>query len=332
MKKQKNIPGTKCIKNMALILLVWMIGMPGHIVGQGDGPRFYWKGLSGTNAVPVIGSSMGGNANPLDPSNMVVPGSLFDASMMSAGYVRMLPVGKRSAMVSILLPMGRISSDLTINGLNFKSSARGYGDPMMQFDINVVGPKAIMNIPDMLRYEPGFSVDLIASLTIPIGEYDNTSLLNMGQNRWCGRIGVPVVCQIGKWVPGKRTTFELLPAVWMFSDNNDLQGQTLSTEPMYQLEGHITRDFAERIWGALDVISMSGGKATIDGNEGSALSNIGVGGTMGYKVNENMQLTLSYSSTVNDQEPEDLNIDGFRFTLIYGWHQMVEGMRRLKQE
>jgi hypothetical protein len=43
-----------------------------------------------------------------------------------------------------------------------------------------------------------------------------------------------------------------------------------------------------------------------------------------------MQLFLSYSTTVNDNNPEDLKMDQFRFTLLYGWHPLIEGMRRLK--
>ena len=200
---------------------------------------------------------------------------------------------------------------------------------MVQFSVNVVGPKAIMNIPDMLRYKPGFSVDIVGSLAFPLGAYDNTSPVNIGQNRWYGRIGLPVVWQIGPWVPGKRTTLEFLPAIWLFSDNNDFVGKTMETAPMYQLEAHLTRDFMERVWGSIDVISYSGGKATIDGVEGSALNNLGMGGTLGYVINDNMQLNISYSTTVNDSEPEDLKMDGFRVTLIYGWHALIEGMHRL---
>ncbi len=65
----------------------------------------------------------------------------------------------------------------------------------------------------------------------------------------------------------------------------------------------------------MDVISYSGGKATIDGVEGDALSNLGMGGTLGYQINDNMQLNISYSSTVNDKDAEDLKMDGFRITL-----------------
>lgn len=313
-------------------LLVIMLCVSFSAMAQGDGPRFYWKGLMGTNAIPVIYNSMSGNANPMDPSHQVVPGSNFEAITTMAGFAKMLPIRKRAAMVSLIVPMGRLSGEATLNGLDYSTTARGFGDPMLQLGVNVIGPKANMNIPDMLRYTPGFSVDLMGSLCIPVGKYDNTSPINIGQNRWYGRVGIPIVWQLGQWIPGRRTTFEMLPAVWMFGDNKDFVGKTLSTKPMYQIEAHLTRDFMERAWGSLNVVSYSGGKATIDGVEGSALSNLGVGFTVGYEINENMQFNVSYTSTVKDSKPEDLKMDGFRFTLLYGWHPLIEGMRRLKGE
>ena len=316
--------------NFSIALFIVMLCVSNSTMAQGDGARFYWKGLMGTNAIPVIGNSMGGNASPLDPSHNVIPGSDFTATMSMAGYAKLLPVLKRSAMVSVLAPMGRISGDLSLNGLDYSASARGFGDPMVQFSINVIGPKAIMNIPDMLRYKPRFSMDIVGSLAVPIGEYDNTIPVNIGQNRWYGRIGLPIVWQIGPWVPGRRTTLEFLPAIWFFSDNNDFVGKKMETKPMYQLEAHITRDFMERLWGSLDVISYSGGKATIDTLEGNSLNNLGIGGTLGYHINDNLQLTVSYSSTINDKNSEDLKMDGFRITLVYGWHKLIEGMRRLE--
>lgn len=321
------------VSRMCLPIASFLLAMsrPDAAQAQGDGARFYWKGMMGTNAIPVIGNSLGGNANPLDPSYRIIPGSAFTAGMATVGYAKMLPVGNRSAIVSILAPMGRLSGDVTFDGSVYSQTARGFGDPMVQFGINVIGPKAVMNIPDMLRYKPGFSVDVIGSLAIPIGSYDNTSPINIGQNRWYGRIGAPVVWQIGPWIPGKRTTIEFLPAVWLFTDNTDLVGKTLSTKPTYQLESHLTRDFMERIWGSLDVIYYTGGEATIEGlEEGDALNNLGMGATVGYQVNENMQFTLSYNSTVNDEDAQDLKMDGFRIAVLYGWHPLVEGMRRLK--
>jgi hypothetical protein len=203
---------------------------------------------------------------------------------------------------------------------------------MLEFNLNLIGPKAQQNIPDVLRYEPGFSVDLLADLALPIGEYNSDQPLNVGQNRWYGRIGFPVIWQLGDWVPGRRTTLELLPAVWMFGDNTDYVGQTLKTDPLFQLDAHLTRDFTETLWGALDLSWYNGGRASINGVPGDKLNNIGVGLTLGYTVNSNLNLTLGYKSTIGDSAPSDLRMDGFMVTLVYGWHPMVEGMRRLKSE
>jgi hypothetical protein len=316
--------------NFSIALFIIMLCVSISTMAQGDGARFYWKGLMGTNAIPVITNSMSGNANPWDRSSSVIPGANFTSTMSMAGYAKMLPFGKRSGMISIIVPMGRLSGEVSLDGIDYSATARGFGDPMLQVGVNVIGPKAIMNIPGMIRYKPGFSVDIVGSLAIPIGEYDNTSPINIGQNRWYGRLGTPVICQLGQWIPGKRTTFELLPAIWLFGDNTDFVGKTMSTEPMYQVEAHLTRDFMERAWGSLNVVSYSGGKATIDGVEGSALNNLGVGGTLGYEVNENMQINISYTSTINDGAATDLKMDGFRITLLYGWHPLVEGMRRIQ--
>jgi len=228
--------------------------------------------------------------------------------------------------------MGRISGDVTVGGRTFNQSADGFGDPTLEFDINILGPKAQKNIPDVLRYEPGFSVDLLFDLMVPIGEYDSKQPLNIGQNRWYGRLGMPIVWQLGPWVPGRRTTLEFLPAVWLFGNNDNFVGQTLKTDPMFQVDAHLTRDFTETFWGALDAAWYTGGQASIDGVQGEKLNNLGLGLTLGYQMNENLNLTFGYMSTLNDNAPGDLRMNKFMVTLVYGWHPMVEGMRRLKGE
>jgi hypothetical protein len=294
--------------------------------------RFYWKTLSGANAVPLIVESLNGNTNPFDSAHMVTAGADFDATMALAGYARTFSLLDRAAMAAIILPMGRISGDVTVAGRTFNQSARGFGDPMIEFDINVLGPPARKSIPDALRYDPGFSLDLLADLALPIGEYDSDNPLNIGQNRWYGRFGLPIVWQLGPWVPGRRTTLEFLPALWFFSDNNDYVGQTLKTDPMFQLDAHLTRDFTEHAWGSLDGVFYSHGKSSINGESGDKLNNLGFGFTLGYQINENLNLTIGYKSTVNDDAPDDLQMDNFMVSLVFGWHPIIEGMRRLEGE
>ena len=295
--------------------------------------RFYWKTLSGSSAVPLIVESISGNTNPFDPSHIVTPGASFDATMALAGYAQTFSLMDRAAMAAVILPMGRISGEArTINGTSINQSSSGFGDPMLEFNINIIGPKAQQNIPDALRYEPGFSLDLLADLALPIGEYNGNQALNLGQNRWYGRIGAPMIMQIGSWVPGRRTTLELLPAVWMFGNNTDYVGQTLKTDPLFQLDAHLTRDFTEHVWGSLDGSWYSGGKATINGVAGDNRNDVAFGLTLGYKINDNLNLTAGYKATVNDSAPGDMQMDSFMVTLVFGWHPLIEGSRRLKSE
>jgi hypothetical protein len=292
-------------------------------------PRFYWKSLSGANAVPVIYQSLSGNANPIDPAKVVSADADIEANVVVAGYAKMLPLFDRTLTLAMLQPMGRISGEATVAGLTFDQDATGFGDPMIEAGINIIGPNAMRTIPDLLRYEPKLSIDVIVDLAFPIGEYDDDQPLNLGQNRWYGRVGAPVVWQIGSWVPGRRTTFEVLPSVWFFSDNDDYVGHTLSTDPMFQVEAHLTRDFTEHFWGSLDSTYMAGGESSVDGVGGDSLNNLGVGFTLGYQINDNISLTAGYMSTVNDSDPGDLRMDGFRLSFTYGWHKIVEGQKRL---
>ena len=295
--------------------------------------RFYWKTLSDSSAVPLIVESISGNTNPFDPAHIVTPGASFDATMALGGYAQTFSLMDRAAMAAVILPMGRLSGEArSTKGASINQSASGFGDPMLEFNINLIGPKAQKNIPDVLRYEPGFSLDLLADLALPIGEYNNKQALNLGQNRWYGRVGTPMIMQLGSWVPGRRTTLELLPAVWMFGTNNDFVGQKLKTDPLFQLDAHLTRDFTENVWGSLDGFLYKGGKATIDGVSGDKRNDKAFGLTLGYKINDNLNLTASYKSTINDSGAGAMQMDAFMVTLVFGWHPLIEGSRRLKNQ
>ena len=320
------------LRGIGLTLLAMSIFCPLTAMSQVP-PRFYWKSLSGGNAVPLIVTSMTGNTNPFDASHLVTPGAEFEGTLALAGYAHTFSLFERSAMAAVLIPMGRLSGDVTTpEGRAASQSVSGFGDPTVEFNINLIGPKAQKTIPDALRYEPGFSLDVLADLAIPIGEYDSSQPLNVGQNRWYGRIGFPIVWQLGAWVPGRRTTLEFLPAVWLFGDNTDFVGETMETDPLYQIDAHLTRDFTEHLWGSLDAAWYNGAKATIGGVEGEELDNYGFGLTLGYQINDNLGLTFSYKSTASDQAPDDLQMDVFMISLVSGWHPIIEGSKRLQSE
>ena len=297
----------------------------------GTPPRFYWKSLVGGNAVPVIASSMSGNINPLH-TNLVIEGSSFEAETTIAGYAKVATIFDRAALFAVLVPMGRVSGEGSLLGQTFKSSANGFGDPTFEFLVNLAGPKPIKNIPDLLRYEPGFSLDVLVDVIVPVGEYDDKELINLGQNRWFGRVAFPVVWQIGQWIPGQRTTLEFIPQLWVYGDNDDFLGNDLSTDPKFQLDAHLTRDFTKDVWASFDTVYMKGGESTIHGVEGDEIDSLSIGFTVGYQINDNLALTMGYSSSINDDDPMDVDMDAFTVSLTFGWHRLIEGMNRLSGE
>lgn len=294
--------------------------------------RFYWKSLSDGDAVPLIVESISGNTNPFDPAHTVTPGANFNATMGMIGYAHSFSMFDRAATAAVIFPMGRVSGDVTVAGRTFSQSANGFGDPMLEFSLNFLGPPAQRTLADAMRYEPGLSMDFLADIALPVGEYDSSRPLNLGQNRVYGRLGLPTIIQLGSWVPGRRTTLEFLPAVWMFGPNNNYLGQTLKTDPLFQLDAHLTRDLTENLWGSLDAAWFQGGQASINGVAGNRLNNIGLGVTLGYTINDNIALTIGYKSTINDSAPDALRMDNFMVSLVFGWHPLIQGAKRLKSE
>jgi hypothetical protein len=328
-----NILVQKIGKIRPWICVVVILGMLGSMAANAQvPPRFYWKTLQGTSAVPVIALSASGNVNPLDPSYILLPSvsASLSADVAIAGYAKMFPVWNKAAMLAVLVPMGRIEGDFVIDGSLSREASSGFGDPMVEFNINLIGPPPIMNLPDMLRYEPGFSLDLVVDLAFPLGQNDNTQSLNLGQNRWYGRIGTPIVWQLGPWIPASRTTLEIFPSVWLFGDNDDFVGQNLENDPTFELEAHLTRNFTSKFWASLDATYTSSGDVTIDSMTTSGSDMTLVGFTLGYQLNDSMQLTIGYKSTLdNDTASNDLHMSVFMISLTTGWHRLIEGANRL---
>ncbi len=316
----------------ASCILLSVCAAPRASLAQGDGPRMYWKTLTNSNAVTLMPMHMTGNSNPLDPAHVQPPDSSFEANVAMLGYTRTLDFFGRSGMASVLLPVGNLKGEVSGLPLDQQDSATGFGDVTLQLDVNVCGAPAMNDLEALQRYEPRFTLDLMGSLALPVGEYDSENILNIGQNRWYGRFGIPMMVTLGPWVPGERTTIELLPAVWLFGENDDYLGQSLSTDPLFQIEGHVTRDFTKSFWGSIDAAWFSGAKSEIGGASGSSLNNIGVGFTLGYQVTDNLLITLGYFSTINDNDPGDFRGDEFRMNFTFGWNSLIEGMKRLSEE
>ena len=104
----------------------------------------------------------------------------------------------------------------------------------------------------------------------------------------------------------------------------------MNCKRMYQLDSHLTRDLYERAWVSLDASTMTGGTSSINGVDVPKSNTTSLGLTLGYQVNDNMNLTFTYKSTIHDSAPDAMRSDMFMISLISGWHPIIEGSNRLQ--
>ena len=164
---------------------------------------------------------------------------------------------------------------------------------------------------------PTYRQDLIIgvglAVSVPLGDYDSTKLLNLGTNRWSIRPELGVSKAWG------RVTLELIPAVTVFTTNaNFFGGKTLEQAPIYSLQGHLIYEFSPNFWAALDTTYYAGGRTTIDGDPGPAPGNARVGLTTALSTSRHQSIKLAGSTGVYHRTANDFWVVGIAWQYRWG--------------
>jgi hypothetical protein len=335
---------TESQRLILLAIQVISLSFSGAALAQDDGARSYWHARENTNVVSFQTLNMSIDASDskqFGPGQYIYPNADVDADIYIANWVRFLTVFERPSSLNFGLVGGSIDGEVNANivpmpylppgiapGGSFSQSSSGYGDPTVQFVTNIHGAQPLRSNVDLLNYEPSLTVDVAAMVGIPIGEYDGDSLVNIGQNRWVGRLGLPITYHFGTFSPGYRKSLEIIPSVWLFGKNGDFLGSDLENDPMWQIEAHLTRDFTTDFFGSLDLLYRNGFGSKIDGVGVGSDINVGtVGFTLGYQVNDNFSIRAGYSANIFGDSDLDTNM--LRIGFNFGWHQAMENAKKL---
>jgi len=328
------------LATLAIILL-----FSGPALAVDDGARAYWKGRDGTNVLSFQYLNLNMQASgtqQFDPSQFIYPNSDTEANVMIANYARHFTLFNRASSLAVNIVGGSVDLDVNTNFVppgflppgvtprdSLRQSASGYGDPSVQLDVNLFGTSQLKSTVDMVNYEPTWTLDAAVLLAFPIGEYDKDKLVNMGLNRWYGRVALPFKYHFGVFSPGYMTSLEIIPSVWLFAENDDFVGQKLENDPMWQLEAHLTHDFTRSFFGSLDLLYRGGFQSEINGVEvGDKLDVGNLGFTLNYQATDNLTIRTSYMSNVFGDS--DLDNSVIRIQFAYAWHRLMENMKKLK--
>lgn len=298
-----------------------------------DGARTYWPLPKNTNI--VSGHLVTGTANASWSNwSRVEPSIDVESSLYMLGYTRVQPIFGRSVHWQALLPAGTTRTSSLLPVATNDTFTNGLGDFSLGATVNVFGAPG-MKAKDWVRHELDLSVNLGLMVTAPTGQYDPDEVLNVGSNQWKTRFSAPIVKSIGEWVPGKRTTLEIMPAVVLFGDNDEAQGNRIEQDPLYSVEMHLTRDITERAFISLDYTWLSGGEEHfIEPNSGVEFRETGgvdadlLGVTLQFEVNPNLRLFLTHTQTLSEDDGS-FSLEGSvtKISFSWSWHDVLERVR-----
>jgi len=314
---------------------------------QDDGARTYWKGRAGTNVISVQYLNMNlqaSDALQFDPSHYIYPAADAEASIFVLSWARHMTLFDRPSILSANLIGGSVDVefDTTITppeflppgvtpGSSFSQSASGYADPSVQLDVNLFGTPPINAIFDYLNYEPTWTLDAAFMLGVPLGQYDDDKVVNLGLNRLYGRVAFPFKYHFRVFTAGYMSSLEVVPSVWLFAENDDFLGQKLQNDAMWQVEAHWTHDFTRHFFGSIDLLYRNGFQSEINGvNLGSDIEIGDLGFTLNFSVTDNVTIRTSFSSNVFGDS--DIDTSMIRLQFVYAWDRAIENIKKLGSE
>ncbi len=292
--------------HLVQFLLMAAALVPALGYAQADGPRVYQIVPDGTRVLSAYGIVLQGNQTA-DPGAVVRNGET-DVTLGVLQYIQAVGIREKQAALFAVLPYGDISGKIDTPVGRIKGSTSGLGDLQLGAVFNLIGPP-LLSREEYAKYPPDFTFGILAKLFMPTGSYDEGKVLNVGANRWSMQLGAPMAWYFGRsFLDPSLTTIELLPSVAFFSDNKDPFGASKTgQDPLFRLEGHLTRNLHRAVWVSLDMLYVYGGETTTNGrDDNNGQRALELGGSANLTFSPRFSIKMSYGEVVarNDDGPD----------------------------
>ena len=230
----------------------------------------------------------------------------LDVGVVTPTYRKTFDVGGNVGLVLIGLPIGNVTFDSLAGTVD---TGIAQGDLVVGAAMGLAGMPALAPM-DYAMHKPGFQAMVEGKLFLPTGDYDPNRMVNLGLNRWSFQASLPISYALGdNMIDPELTTFELRPVLQIFGDNEDpfvgTGADVMSQAPIFGVEGHITRNFGNSIWAAVDGYYETGGETSFNGvANGDGLETLALGATLGLVLSPNVATRMSYRHLVYSSDPD----------------------------
>ena len=293
------------MKNLIVIVLL-ITGMVSVQFAQEIEPRAYTNVPAGLNAAAFAYSLSSGNI--LTDPTLPLQDLNVTTHIPTIIYLRTFNIFGKLGRAQVMIPYAFLAGDAKLAGIDTSGTRRGFADARIRLGVNIFGSPAL-SLKEFQRFQQTTIFGASVVVSVPIGQYDNTKLINLGSNRW------GIKPEIGFSHQHHRLYFEMYAGIWFSTKNLDfLQTLTLEQEPIFSFQWHVGYIFKSGIWLAIDGAHVNGGKTKIDGVYSDSFQrNWRLGGSLSVPLGRQHSIKVLYHSGIWTRFGGDFDI----FTLAY---------------
>ena len=255
----------------------------GQLHAAESGPRAYQNVPTGINLVQLYYKNNETRGSQIVTSDLEV-----------LRYYRYFDFFGNVALVGGYLPFAQAKLSIPALGLNKETS--GLADPALVFGFDFYGAPAI----SMDEYKDwvqetilGFSVQI----SVPLGRYNKTSILNLGANRWMFKPELAISHQFGT----SGLYFETYLNYHFYTKNRAYLGNNIKDQNgQWGIDAHLAYEFMRGAFVSIDYFNTWGGETKINGVlQGDRLRDSKLGATLKMPLSRSLAAEFRYSDDLD---------------------------------
>jgi hypothetical protein len=293
-----------------VIGLTLVAGTPATLLAQDLEPRSYSNSPIGLNF--LVASYGYAEGSVLTDPSLPIDNAGIETHSGVVAFATTFALLGQSAKFDVVLPSASLSAHADVAGVLRERSVTGLGDPNFRFSMNFIGAPAL-SAAEFKDYRQDLIFGASLRIGVPLGQYDEDKLVNIGGNRWSFRPEIGLSKAIGPW------TLDLAPGAVFFTDNGDFfGGRTREQSAMLSVQSGVSYTFAPGCWLALGGSWYWGGETTVDNVEkDDQQEGLRFGVTFALPINRHQSIKLYALTGINEEG--DRNLDAIGLAWQYRW-------------
>jgi len=251
-----------------------------------------WTPLPAGTSILGAGYSKTTGDIALDPLLLIEDGRA-DVDTLVISYSRFFALGRKLGRFDAIIPVQHANWNGLLDGAPANVTREGIADPIFRFSMILLGAPvagAGQSPRDAATRRVNTVVGAGIAVGVPLGDYLDDKLLNLGQNRYVIRPQIGIVHTRGPW------SYELTGSTFFATDNDAFfGGKKRQQDPTFAIQTHVIRVFQPGLWASVSAAYGWGGENTVDAvPKDDNRRDVLVAASVGFPVARNQGIKFAY--------------------------------------